>query len=99
ELADLDRLLAAGKGYRPLYQMLEAEIRGVVPGLVVRPKAGYISLGAPREFAAVTFYATELRLGLHLGETAPEDPPPKRGRGGRRRACAGPVRPFRTWWC
>src|SRR5215467_6370286 len=50
ELADLDRLQAASKGYRPLYQMLEAEIRGVVSGLVVRPKAGYISLGAPREF-------------------------------------------------
>jgi hypothetical protein len=72
ELADLDRLLAAGKGYRPLYQMLEAEIRGVVPGLAVRPKAGYISLGAPREFAAVTFFATELRLGLDLGETPHE---------------------------
>jgi Domain of unknown function (DUF5655) len=68
ELADLDRLLAASKGYRPLYQMLEAEIRGVVPDLAVRPKAGYLSLGAPREFAAVTFYATELRLGLDLGD-------------------------------
>ena len=68
ELADLDRLLAAGKGYRPLYQMLEAEIRGVVVGLVVSPKARYISLGAPREFAAVTLLATELRLGLDLGD-------------------------------
>jgi len=68
EIADLDRLLAAGKGYRPLYQMLEAEIRGAVGDLSVRPKAGYISLGAPREFAAVTLYATELRLGLDLGD-------------------------------
>jgi len=73
ELADLDRLLAASKGYRPLYLMLEAEIRGAVPGLTVRPKAGYLSLGAPREFAAVTFYATELRLGLDLGD-APHAP-------------------------
>jgi hypothetical protein len=72
ELADLDRLLAASKGYRPLYQMLEAEIRGVVPDLAVRPKAGYLSLGAPREFAAVTFYATELRLGLDLGDAPHE---------------------------
>jgi len=72
ELADLDRLLAASKGYRPLYQMLEAEIRGVVPGLAVRPKSGYVSLGAPREFAAVTFHATELRLGLDLGDAAHE---------------------------
>jgi hypothetical protein len=68
ELADLERLLAASKGYRPLYQMLEAEIRAVVPDLAVRPKTGYLSLGAPREFAAVTFYATELRLGLDLGD-------------------------------
>ena len=68
ELGELDRLLAAGKGYRPLYQMLEAEICGVVPDLAIRPKAGYISLGAPREFAAVTLYATELRLGLDLGD-------------------------------
>ena len=68
EIADLDRLLAAGKGYRPLYQMLEAEIRGAVGDLSVRPKAGYISLGAPREFAAVTLYATELRVGLDLGD-------------------------------
>jgi hypothetical protein len=48
--------------------MLEAEIRGVVPDLAIRPKAGYLSLGAPREFAAVTFHATELRLGLDLGD-------------------------------
>jgi hypothetical protein len=68
EIADLDKLLAAGKGYRPLYQLLEAEIRGAVPGLVVTPKAAYISLGAPREFAAVTLHATELRLGLDLGD-------------------------------
>jgi hypothetical protein len=69
EIADLEKLLAAGKGYRPLYQMLEAEIRGAIPDLVVRPKPGYISLGAPREFAALTLHATELRLGLDLGET------------------------------
>ena len=71
ELADLERLLAASKGYRPLYQMLEAEIRTVVPDLVVRPKAGYLSLGAPREFAAVTLHASELRLGLDLGDAPP----------------------------
>ena len=74
EIADLDKLLAAGKGYRPLYQLLEAEIRDAVPGLVVTPKAGYISLGAPREFAAVTLHATELRLGLDLGDRAFDAP-------------------------
>jgi hypothetical protein len=70
EIADLDKLLAAGKGYRPLYQLLEAEARNAVPGLTITPKAGYISLGAPREFAAVTLHATELRLGLDLGDRA-----------------------------
>jgi hypothetical protein len=68
EIADLDKLLAAGKGYRPLYQLLEAEVRNAVPGLAVTPKAAYISLGAPREFAAVTLHSTELRLGLDLGD-------------------------------
>jgi hypothetical protein len=70
EVADLDKLLAAGKGYRPLYQLLEAEARAAVPGLTIMPKAAYISLGAPREFAAVTLHATELRLGLDLGDRA-----------------------------
>ena len=70
EIADLDKLLAAGKGYRPLYQLLEAEIRGAVPDLAVTPKAAYISLGAPSEFAAVTLHSTELRLGLNLGDRA-----------------------------
>jgi Domain of unknown function (DUF5655) len=68
EVADLDKLLAAGKGYRPLYQLLEAEVRSAVPGLTVTPKAAYISLGAPHEFAAVTLHSTELRLGLDLGD-------------------------------
>ena len=70
EVADLDKLLAAGKGYRPLYQLLEAEARAAVPGLTIMPKAAYISLGAPREFAAVMLHATELRLGLDLGDRA-----------------------------
>ena len=68
EMADLEKLLAAGKGYRPLYQMLEAEIRSAIPDMVIRPKPGYISLGSPREFAALTLHATELRLGLDLGD-------------------------------
>ena len=70
EIADLDKLLAAGKGYRPLYLLLETEIRAAVPDLVVTPKAAYISLGAPLEFAAVTLHASELRLGLDLGDRA-----------------------------
>jgi hypothetical protein len=68
EAADLERLLAGAKGYRPLYQLLEDEVRGAVPGLAIAPKPGYISFGAPREFAAIALQAAELRLGLDLGD-------------------------------
>jgi hypothetical protein len=66
--ADLESLLAAAKGYRPLYHLLEAEIRSAVPILTITPKPGHIALGAPGEFAAVTLHATELRLGLALSD-------------------------------
>jgi hypothetical protein len=72
EAAELEKLLAAAKGYRPLYELLEAEIRRAIPGVGVVPKAGYIAFAAPREFAALTLHATELRLGLDLG-TRPFD--------------------------
>jgi hypothetical protein len=74
ETADLESLLAAAKGYRPLYLLLEAEIRNVVAGVSVAPKGTYISFAAPAEFAAVTLHAAELRLGLALGDRA-FDPP------------------------
>jgi Domain of unknown function (DUF5655) len=73
DAAALEKLVAAAKGYRPLYHLLEAEMRAVVPGLAIAPKAGYLSLGASGEFAALTLHATELRLGLDLG-TRPFDP-------------------------
>ncbi len=66
--ARLEKLISAAKGYRPLYHMLETAIRGALPALVLTPRAGYISLGAPAEFAAITLHATEIRLGLDLGE-------------------------------
>jgi hypothetical protein len=66
DAASLEKLLAAAKGYRPLYYLLEGEVRKVVPSLVIVPKAGYVSFGAPAEFAALTLHATELRLGLDL---------------------------------
>ena len=73
DAALLEKLIAAAKGYRPLYHLLEAEIRSVVPNLKIEAKAGHLSLGAPAEFAALTLHATELRLGLDLGEQ-PFDP-------------------------
>jgi hypothetical protein len=68
ETADLEKLLAAAKGYRPLYQLLEAEIRRAVSGVDVKPRSTYIAFAAPAEFAAVTVHAAELRLGLDLGD-------------------------------
>lgn len=66
--AALEKLISAAKGYRPLYQMLESAIRNAIPGVIPTPRAGYVSLGAPAEFAAVTLHATEVRLGLDLGD-------------------------------
>ncbi|MGE0852075.1 MAG: DUF5655 domain-containing protein [Hyphomicrobiaceae bacterium] len=74
EKSHLEALLTAAKGYRPLYHLLEAEVRSAVANLSVVPRPGYVSLGAPREFAAVTLHGTELRLGLDLGDR-PIGPP------------------------
>ena len=68
ERAELEKLLTAAKGYRPLYQLLEAEVRRAVPGVAVQPRSTYIAFVAPAEFAAVTVHASELRLGLDLGD-------------------------------
>src|SRR5262245_26754513 len=43
ETAALEKLLAAAKGYRPLFHLLEAEIRRAVPRVEVKPKSGYIA--------------------------------------------------------
>ena len=66
--AALEKLITGAKGYRPLYQMLEAAIRGAVPEVVLTPRAGYISYGGPGEFAVVTLHPSEVRLGLDLGD-------------------------------
>jgi Domain of unknown function (DUF5655) len=68
QAAALEKLLLAAKGYRPLYQLLEAEIRRAVPRVEVKPTSSYISFAAPAEFAAATVHAAELRLGLDLGD-------------------------------
>jgi hypothetical protein len=69
----MEKLISAAKGYRPLYHLLEAEMRNLLPNLVIAPKTGYLSFGAPAEFAALTLHANELRLGLALGDR-PFDP-------------------------
>jgi hypothetical protein len=74
EAAALEKLIAAAKGYQPLYHLLEAEIRKAIPALVLTPRPACISLGAPGEFAAIGPHATGLRLGLDLGERAFDAP-------------------------
>jgi hypothetical protein len=66
--AELETLLAAAKGYRPLYHHLEAEVRRSVEGVAFAPRGRYVSVGAPHEFAAVTLHPTEIRFGLDLGD-------------------------------
>src|SRR5262245_54333198 len=68
EAALLAKLIAGAKGYRPLYLLLEAELKAWVPGLIVQPAPTHIGLRAPHEFAAVGLQASELRLGLALGD-------------------------------
>ena len=67
---ELGKLLAAAKGYRPLYRLLEAQVRQAIPGVAFSAQARYVSIRAPREFAAISLHPTEVRLGLDLGERA-----------------------------
>jgi len=71
--AELERLLAAAKGYRPLYLLLEEEVRRAIPDVIVLPKSTHVALAAPAEFAAVGLHPTELRLGLALGDLPFDD--------------------------
>jgi hypothetical protein len=68
EAARLEALVASAKGYRPLYVLLENAIRAAIPSVTISGKSGYISFGAPREFAVIAAGPTELRLGLDLGQ-------------------------------
>jgi hypothetical protein len=63
-----EALLAAGKGYRPLYELLEGAILKALPGTQITAKASYLGMHHRREFAAVVLNAREVRLGLALGE-------------------------------
>jgi uncharacterized protein DUF5655 len=65
---ELEKLVSAAKGYRPLYHLLEAQIRQAIPGVLFAARGRYVSVGAPGEFAAVTLHPTEIRLGLDLGD-------------------------------
>lgn len=72
--ARLDELIAAAKGYQPLYRLLAGEIAKALPGVQLSAAPPYISVGRPAEFAVIETSARGLRLALDLGER-PFEPP------------------------
>ena len=65
--AALQNLIAAAKGYQPLYRLLASEIARAVPGATLTAADAYICVGNPREFAGIETSAKGLRLALDLG--------------------------------
>jgi hypothetical protein len=82
----LQALIAGAKGYQPLYRLLTSEILRALPGAQIVSAETYVSIGDPREFAAIETSPKGLRLALDLGDrpfTPPLQPsklaaPPKR---------------------
>ena len=70
----LDELIAAAKGYQPLYRLLASEIAKALPGVRLSATPPYISAGRPAEFALIETSARGLRLALDLGDR-PFEPP------------------------
>lgn len=66
--AALQNLIAAAKGYQPLYRLLASEIARAVPGARLTAADAYICVGNPREFAGIETSAKGLRLALDLGD-------------------------------
>lgn len=65
--AALDDLIARAKAYRPLAQLVLAEITRAVPAAVPRPKGSHVVITAQHAFAALGIGPKELRLALDLG--------------------------------
>jgi hypothetical protein len=66
--AALQSLIAAAKGYQPLYRLLATEIVRAVPGATLTAADAYICISHPKEFAAIETSAKGLRLALDLGD-------------------------------
>jgi hypothetical protein len=69
----LATLAAEAKGYRPLFHLLIASLERALPGLMPVASAGYVSIGRPREFAAIVPGARGLRIALDVGDVAHHD--------------------------
>ena len=72
--AALQTLIAAAKGYQPLYRLLASEVIRAVPGATMTAGDTYICVGNPKEFAGIETSAKGLRLALDLGDR-PFTPP------------------------
>jgi hypothetical protein len=72
--AALQSLIAAAKGYQPLYRLLASEIVRTVPGATMTAGDTYVCVGNPKEFAGIETSAKGLRLALDLGDR-PFTPP------------------------
>jgi hypothetical protein len=71
--APIAALAAEAKGYRPLFHLLIASLERALPGLTPAAGAGYVSIGRPREFAAIVPGARGLRIALDIGDLAHHD--------------------------
>lgn len=67
---EIDRLLGAARGYRPLAAMLLREILRAVPDAHVEAAGSHILLTRSRAFAALEPRPKDVRLALGLGERA-----------------------------
>lgn len=65
---DISALLARGKAFRPLADMLLRELRSILPEARTIANGDLVSLSNPLEFGALLISPRELRLALDLGE-------------------------------
>jgi uncharacterized protein DUF5655 len=76
--SDIEALLAKAKAYRPLALYLIGQIKAARPGASLLPRATFIAIADPKEFARLGLGAKELRLHLALGNH-PTDEALKKG--------------------
>jgi predicted transport protein len=69
----LENQLAKGEAVRELFHAVSEKILKAFPGTKLISKKTYISFTAQREFAAINIKPQEIRLGLDLGDEAPND--------------------------